>query len=67
MGKFSPSPKFLKYAAAVVMQRMEDEAYLDRAISEGIASRVKNAIFIDGDGPMIDLVAVRKLKEANYQ
>jgi hypothetical protein len=63
---FGPSPEFLKYAAAIVMQRKEDAAYLERAISDGRAIRGSekhpNAIFINGEGPMIDLVAIRKLR-----
>jgi hypothetical protein len=69
MGRFSPSPEFLRHATAVVMQRNEDDAYLAHAIISGRAvrgnARYPKAIFINGEGPMIDLVAVRRLREMN--
>lgn len=68
MGVMGPSPEFLRHAASVVMQRKEDDAYLQTAIDQGRAVRGSakhpNAIFIDGEGPMIDLVAVRRLRAA---
>lgn len=63
-----PSPEFLRYAAAVVMQRKDDDVYLQTAIDQGRAVRGNDrhprAIFINGEGPMIDLVAVKRLREA---
>lgn len=67
MGRFSPSPEFLRKAAAVIMSRKEDDRYLTDAIAQGRAERGRgdrlNAIFIGDEGPMIDLVAVRRLRE----
>jgi len=66
MGRFSPSPEFLKHCAAVSLARADDDRYLADAIKAGRAvrgnERYPNAIFINGEGPMIDLVAVKRLR-----
>jgi len=68
MGRFSPSPEFLRHCAAVTLTRAEDDRYLAAAIEDGRAvrgnERHPRAIFINGEGPMLEHIAVQRLRAA---